>query len=102
MNQARKQHMKKAQTAMEFLVLTMFMVFVFTGFFFVVQQRASTANQEARQSEIEAAADVVNQEVANAFRVQDGYQRIFETPLTINNEPYTMTINDKNEITFRT
>ncbi|MDD9954546.1 MAG: discoidin domain-containing protein [Candidatus Woesearchaeota archaeon] len=84
--------MKRGQAAVEFLVLTGFMMLVFTTFFLVVQERTAMRNQQAMQNELVTVAEIVEQEVAIANSVKEGYNRIFELPTFINGKNYTITM----------
>lgn len=84
--------MRRGQAAIEFLILGGFMLLVFVTFFVVVQERAVLKQQQALQNELFGVANVVSQEVSMANRVRAGYERVFELPLLINNEPYTVSL----------
>ena len=92
----------RGQGALEFMVLAGFMLFIFTAFFFVISQRNATAVQQGRYGEMVVVADIINQEVTNAYRVQDGYTRIFEIPATINGEQYNITRYGTSEMLIQT
>jgi uncharacterized protein (UPF0333 family) len=93
---------RRGQTSLEFIVLAGFMLFVFTAFIFVVKERSNIANQQVRYNELSSVAQSLNQEVINAYRVQDGYTRTFEIPNTINGEQYTIKVTDNSELTLTT
>jgi hypothetical protein len=92
----------RGQTALEFVVLAGFMLFIFSAFALFIKERSSITMQQARYSELAATADALEQEVSNANRVQDGYSRLFELPTSLNAESYTVTANANSEIAFKT
>jgi len=83
-------------------MLAGFMLFIFTAFFFVIGQHNAAAVQQGRHGELIVVADIINQEVTNAYRVQDDYSRVFELPLTVNGDSYAITINGQSEIALTT
>lgn len=84
--------MRKAQTAVEFLVLMGFMVLVFAMFFVVIGQRAAERNRQAQHDELVSVAETIRQEAILAYRVRDGYERVFELPTQIGGQSYTVTL----------
>ena len=80
--------MTRGQAAVEFIVLSGFMILVFTTFFLVIEERSSLEKQQDQQEQLVQIANVIEQEVLLASQVEEGYGRTFELPLTIGTEPY--------------
>jgi|GEM_PF-1552521 len=97
-----KKNTTKGQTALEFLVLTGFMMFVFSAFFFTMQERTDIARKQLNYREMIIVSEVITREVSLANQVRPGYSRTFELPTTIDGEPYTIDINEKSEILLKT
>jgi hypothetical protein len=93
--------MRRGQTAIEFIILTGFMLFVFTAFFLVIQERSVAVQQQSYYNELSGVANLLSQEVALAQQVRSGYMREFELPPTVNGEKYTVTLSDRSEFTVR-
>jgi hypothetical protein len=93
--------MRRAQTAFEFLILTAFMLFVFTAFFFVIRERSAIATQQLHYQELETIGSILDQEVTLAAQVRDGYNRTFLLPYTVGGEPYTITLPSTTEVNIR-
>lgn len=91
--------MRKAQSAIEFVVLVSFMIFVFMGFLIITQNRiieTSNKNDFIYLSEINS---LVKNEVLIASRAGYDFHREFDLPATINGKTYTIDIpNDGYEI----
>ena len=93
--------MRRAQTAFEFLILTGFMLFVFTAFFLVIRERSSIATQQLHYQELETVGTIIDQEVTLAAQVRDGYNRTFMLPYTVGGEPYTIFLPSTTEVNIR-
>jgi hypothetical protein len=93
--------MRRAQTALEFLILTGFMLFIFTAFFFVIKERSAVATEQIHYQELAAIGDIISQEVTLAAQVRDGYNRTFTLPYTAGEEPYTITLPSQTEVDLR-
>jgi hypothetical protein len=83
---------KKAQTSMEFVILTGFMLLAFLVFYIVIQSKLVEANRDtvdkaARQVEL-----IVVNELKVAESVTDGYYRVFELPQKIDGVDYTISV----------
>lgn len=94
--------MRRAQTALEFLILTGFMLFIFTTFFFVIKEQSATAAQQTHHQELAAIAETINSEVIIASQVHDGYIRAFDLPYTAAGDVYTITFPSSTELNIRT
>ncbi len=84
--------MKRAQTAMEFVILLSFMMLVFVAFFIIVQQRLISIGQEHNDKGADDALAIVLNEITLAESVSDGYYREFVMPSSINGLRYNITI----------
>jgi hypothetical protein len=83
---------RKAQTSMEFVILTGFMLLAFLSFYIVIQSKLVEANSEnTDNAAIQAELLVVN-ELRVAESVTDGYYREFELPQKINDMNYNISI----------
>ena len=80
--------MRRGQSAIEFLILTGFMLLVFSAFFLVIKDRSAELNKNSALVEVESVAKTLQTEVAIANQVRNGYERTFELPSTINGERY--------------
>jgi hypothetical protein len=85
---------------MEFLVLTGFMLFVFTAFFFVLQERSAIQKHDARTEALASIASVIEQEVLMASQVHDGYSRLFRLPPQVDGDYYVANFTDVNPVTM--
>ncbi len=83
---------KRAQAAVEFLLLFGFMLLVFTVAYLIIQERATQRNAQAGVRELASIGHAIAQEVALASRVHDGYNRTFDLPLLVTSGPYTITL----------
>jgi hypothetical protein len=93
---------RRAQTAIEFLVLLGFMLLVFTAFFAVMHERSSIIIEQNRYGELTAAGDIVRDEALTAQQVHDGYRRVFDLPTMIQGRPYTIALVDRSELVIET
>lgn len=93
--------MRRAQTAVEFLVLVGFMLFVFTAFFLVIQERSASFKQQQYYSEISFVSDLLVQEVRLAQLVRSGYRREFSMPSNAVGDEYVVTLVDGVELSIR-
>lgn len=90
--------MLKSQSALEFIVLTSFMLLVVLGLFAVTSTRMLEASEEGNRKTAEDIADYAYREIEIAKSVNDGYTRIFEMPQTVNGVNYSIQIVDNREI----
>lgn len=93
--------MRRAQTAIEFLVLVGFMLFIFTAFFLVIQERTASAKRQQYYTELSSIGDLLVQEVRLAQQVRNGYRREITLPSTVAGVQYNITLNDSAELTIR-
>jgi len=83
---------RRAQAAIEFLVLFGFMLIVFTVFFLIIEQRSAQRQERAELAELAAIGAAVREEVALATRVHDGYNRTFLLPAAVSRGSYTLSL----------
>ena len=84
--------MKKAQSAIELLILVGVMLFIFIGFLFVFQNNVSQKTVENRNQEALELTITVKNEIDIAAGTTDGYSRTFQIPETIFRQDYNLTI----------
>ncbi len=83
---------RKAQYAIEFVVLTTFMFFVFIAIFIVIEQHMASRSEDATDQSAHAVMNTVLAELRVAESVSDGYFRQFTLPTNVNGEDYTIAI----------
>ena len=83
---------RKAQTSMEFVILTGFMVLAFLSFYIVIQSKLVEANSQDSDNAAKQAELLVVNELRVAESVVDGYYREFELPQKINGVNYNISI----------
>ena len=88
----------KSQSAIEFIILASFMLFVIVGFFAITSSKILDAKEEGNRKIAEDVVSIVSNEVEIAKSVNSGYKRNFFLPLTINGADYTITLTDNREI----
>jgi len=91
----------KGQVSIEFILLLGFMVVVFIAFVVVIQGQIRDQQQVRQLSLYSQLADKVEREVLLAERVNPGYSREFDLPLTLDGEPYNLTLEGKDTIVIR-
>jgi len=75
---------KLSQSAIEFLILTGFLLFSFTIFFGVIQGNMSDKLKERQDLAVKSVAITVQDEINLASQSMDGYYRQFKIPEEIN------------------
>ena len=88
----------KSQSAMEFVMLSSFMLLIILGFFSLASSKMVDAKQEGNRKLAEDIAEFTDREIDTARSVNDGYSRIFEMPLRINGVNYSMNVIDDREL----
>jgi hypothetical protein len=83
---------RKAQTSMEFVILTGFMLLAFLIFYIVIQSKLVEANDNNMDASAEQVELLVVNELKLAESVTDGYYREFELPSKINGIDYNIYI----------
>ncbi len=85
---------KKAQAAMEFvMVFSVLSIFV-TAFLGAIYVNISQSKQKNEQGIVDDMANFIQQEIILASRVEDGYHRTFFLPEKIGGKPYNITLGD--------
>jgi hypothetical protein len=83
---------KKAQTSMEFVILTGFMLMAFLVFYIVIQSKLVEANRNSVDLAAKQVETVIVNELKVAESVTDGYYREFELPQKVNGMNYTVSV----------
>lgn len=84
--------MRRAQTAVEFMILVAFVLFFFVAFLFSLGLSSSYRLYERQALELHEVARTIQQEVALAHATVDGYNRTFSLPSSIVNLPYVIEV----------
>lgn len=84
--------MKKAQTSMEFVILTGFMLLAFLTFYIVIQSRLVETNRDGADKAAKQAELLIVNELRVAESVTNGYYREFELPQKINDMNYNISM----------
>lgn len=92
---------RKAQIAVEFIILISLMLIMFLGFFAIANYRLSEVQAEDRRKEIAKVSDAVFSEIEIAKSVNNGYNRTFKVQKKIYGNHYTMQIIDNTEMITR-
>ena len=80
--------MKKAQVALEFLILTVFVLIIFTGLVVIINARIISLQEAREENNLEQVADVIKSEIDIALNVNTGYQRTISFPKTLDTFDY--------------
>jgi len=83
---------KRAQTSMEFVILTGFMLLAFLIFYGIIQSKIVDANENSIDDAAKQVETLVVNELKVAESVTDGYYREFELPPRVNGMDYTIKI----------
>ena len=89
--------LKKAQSAIEFLIIVSFLLFFFTSFFLVLSENINTKSKENINQKVTNLAYTIQQEIILAHESTDGYNRVFKIPEDIEGLKYEITMT-KNQI----
>lgn len=92
MSDLGKIKMRKAQTSLEFVVLTGFMILAFLTFYIVIESKLLVANRDTVDMAVKQVENLVVNEIKVAESVTDGYYREFELPQRVNGIDYTVSI----------
>jgi hypothetical protein len=82
----------RAQTSMEFVILTGFMLMAFLVFYIVIQAKLVEANRDVTDNEAKQVETLVVNELKVAESVTDNYYRTFELPQRVNGLDYQIKI----------
>ncbi len=80
--------LKKAQSAIEFLILVGGVLIFFIGFLFAIQSNIADKSFERRNLAVKEVAVIVQDEINLALKSTDGYRRNFELPQEIDGIDY--------------
>jgi hypothetical protein len=92
---------RRGQNSLEFMVLFGFLFIVFIGFTFVIQGKIREQLLANQQDQYVQLADKIEKEFLLASRVNTGYMRAFDLPLTLNGESYTATLEDVDTLVIK-
>lgn len=90
----------RGQEALEFMVLSAYMLVVFACVAYFVTSHSMVLNQQARNNDLAASAQSFNREVLLAVAVADHYERHFELPQTVGGAAYTLRVAGTSEVTL--
>lgn len=84
--------MKRAQSAIEFMILIGAMVLLMTGFFALVGSNFADKQQSQKAELVRDTAILIQEEIRIANTASDGYERVLILPDKILGKNYTITI----------
>lgn len=90
--------MSKSQSAMEFVMLSSFMLLVILGFFSLASSKMVDARIEGNRKISQDIAEFAYREIEIAKSVNDGYSRVFEMPQAVNGISYSVSVIGNREI----
>jgi len=85
---------KKAQSAIEFVILVGVMIFFFLAFLFIIQENIVYKTKENKNLIIKEIALTVQNEISLASESSDGYHREFDIPRDILGSEYTVHVEE--------
>lgn len=85
-------NIKRAQTAIEFIMMVAFLLFFFTLFLLAVQESSSDKMKENRDIVIREIALEIKDEINMAYSSSEGYLREFDIPLKAGNQDYEVSL----------
>jgi hypothetical protein len=83
---------KKAQTAIELIIIIGFLIFFFVIFIGVIQGKIQEKSEEKKTIIIKDIVKTVQEEIDLAIKSTDGYKREFRIPEQIINDDYEISI----------
>jgi hypothetical protein len=90
--------MKRGQNSLELVVLLGFAMLIFISFFVVIQEQIRMQGEVRQQELLIQVADLVETEFLTAAKVNDGFMRRFDLPLTLDGQPYNISLEDTNTL----
>lgn len=84
----------KSQTAIEFVILVGFVLFVFVAFLLVIRGNTSDKIREKKNQAVKELALTVQDEINLALSSTDGYYRSFNLPETLSGQEYEAEISE--------
>ena len=88
----------KSQSAVEFIILSSFMLLVIVSFFAIVGSRFLEARDESNRQISQDIAEYAYNEIELAKSMNDGYTRLFKISKRINGIGYSIQIIDNREL----
>ncbi len=85
---------KKAQSSIELVILTAFLLFAFLAFFFILEQKSSDREYEKKNVLVNNVIYNVEEEINLAISSDEGYYREFIVPEKIGDSEYNISIID--------
>ena len=86
--------MKRAQSAVEFTLITTIMLLLFSVGFVVVEARFLDVQQDRLDAMSWDLLETIEAEIQIAWEIGDGYERTFYLPRTLQGVPYEIQFND--------
>ena len=90
--------MRKSQSALEFVVLSSFMLLAVIVVFALVSTNVLEAKEEGNKKIAQDIAEFVYHEIETAKSVNDGYVRLFTVPEFVNGVNYTINLTENREL----
>lgn len=90
--------MKKAQGAVEFVIIASFLLVIFVSVVSIMNVRTADAKQKETQNEMKKVSESVREEIDLALSVEDGYVRHFTLPYRIDDKDYDIRMIANREI----
>ena len=85
---------KRAQSAIEFVILVTAVLFLFVGILVLIQQKVADSRYEATSTAVKEIAKTIQDEINLAEGSTSGYSRQFNLPSNINGLNYNVSIVD--------
>ncbi|MBR9692834.1 hypothetical protein GOV07_02770 [Candidatus Woesearchaeota archaeon] len=82
----------RGQSGIEFIVLLGFLMMVFLGFSMVIQDKITEQHRVNQRDLSVQLADLIERELLLAARVNPGYSRDFDLPLSLGGEGYNVSL----------
>lgn len=92
--------MKRAQVAIEYLIIVMMSIVFFFVIITAITALSTEKTEEKTVYEIRDLGIALQEELLVATTLQDGYNRLFFIPETINHKEYTITTGNTSETDF--
>ncbi len=83
----------KAQSSVEFAMITSFMILIMTVFLGLSTQRLASIQDQNNYALLEDLANYIKTEIELGNSAYDGYSRTFDLPLRLSGHSYEITIN---------
>ena len=93
---------RRGQTSVEFLLLIGFMTVVLLSFLAVVNARTRDVARQTTLTDLEEVSHLITSELAYTIRFEDGYQRTFQLPHTLDGLAYAAQIRGQKDLVIET